>query len=152
MDEKRMSQMAPFPEALAYLVKRITYRPGWRFSLQDVDRDTDEEGKVIGMGLTFVVTTLGRNSYRVEDGETYRVNHYFIVPAATYDERAWRRWMFDRLVDVETHEAMEFFKVDKRRPYAPSHGPGNNPYTVRERQTEEDAHTMFDRTATRGTV
>jgi hypothetical protein len=147
-----MQQSAPFPNKLAYLVSVLTYRPGWRFSLEDVDRDKDDGGKVVGRGLTFVVTTLGRNSYRVEDGETYRVHHYFIVPAATYDERAWRRWLFDRLVDVETHECMEFFKVDGRRPFAPSHGPGNSPYTIRERQTEEDAHTMFDRSRTKGTV
>lgn len=147
-----MQQTAPFPQALADLVARVSYRPGWRFHLGDVDRDEDSEGKVVGRGLTLTITTLGRNSYRVEDGETYRVNHFFIVPAATYDERAWRRWLFDRLVDVETHECMEFFKIDGRRPYAPSHGPGNNPYTVRERQTEQDAHTMFDRTQTKGTV
>jgi hypothetical protein len=147
-----MQQSAPFPNVLGYLVSVLTYRPGWRFRLADVDRDKDDGGEVVGKGLTFVVTTLGRNSYRVEDGETYRVHHYFIVPAATYDERAWRRWLFDRLVDVETHECMEFFKIDGRRPFAPSHGPGNSPYTIRERQTEADAHTMFDGTRTKGTV
>jgi hypothetical protein len=147
-----MKQTAPFPQALADLVSRVSYRPGWRFYLGEIDRDRDSEGNVVGAGLTLDITTLGRNSYRLEDGETYRVHHYFIVPAATYDPRAWRRWLFDRCIDVETHECMEFFKIDGSRPYAPSHGPGNNPYTVRDRQTEADAHTMFDRTQTRGTV
>lgn len=147
-----MKQEAPFPSALAGLVSRLSYRPGWAFRLSDIDRDEDVDGKVVGRGLTLVVITRGYNSYKPSDGENYRVHHYFIVPAATYDERAWRRWLFDRLIDVETHECMEFFKIDSRRPYAPSHGPGNNPYSVRDRQTEEDAHTMFDRSRTKGNV
>jgi hypothetical protein len=147
-----MQQTAPFPISLAELVKQVTYRPGWGIRLENVDRDSDAEGKVVGYGLTLIITTLGRNSYRVNDGETYRVNHYFIVPAATYDVRAWTRWLFDRFIDVETHECMEFFKLGGKRPFAPSHGPGNNPYSVRERQTEDDAHTMFTGERTKGTV
>lgn len=136
MQTREMHQTAPFPHALAELVAHASYRPGWRFHLTDIDRDKDAAGNIVGRGLTLVITTLGRNSYRLEDAETYRVHHYFIVPAATYDVRAWTRWLFDRLIDVESHEAMEFFKLDGRRPFAPSHGPGNNPYAVRERQTE----------------
>jgi hypothetical protein len=152
MDAALMHQTAPFPQALADLVLRLSYRPGWGFRLANIDRDKDGEGSVVGSGLTLDVLTRGYNSYQPSDGETYRVHHYFIVPAATYDAHAWRRWLFDRLVDVETHECMEFFKIDSSRPFAPSHGPGNSPYTVRERQTEADAHTMFDGTATQGTV
>jgi len=147
-----MKQVAPFPVRLAELVSRLSYRPGWQFWLGDIDRDKDGDGTVVGAGLTLDIITRGYNSYKPSDGETYRVHHYFIVPAATYDERAWTRWLFDRLVDVETHECMEFFKIDKRRPFAPSHSPGNNPYCVRDRQTEADAHTMFNGAQTKGTV
>lgn len=145
-------QRAPFPTALADLVKRVTYRPGWKLSLEEVDRDRDSEGQVVGRGLTLVVRTLGYNSYRPAMGETYAVHHYMIVPAATYDERAWLRWLFDQLCLVETHEAMEFFKVDKRRPFAPNHGPGRNPYSILERGTEKDATTMFTGEPTKGTT
>lgn len=138
---KLMKQSAPFPLALEQLVSRLSYRPGWAFRLGEIDRDRDSEGNVVGAGLTLDVITRGYNSYRPSDGETYRVHHYFIVPAATYDERAWTRWLFDRLVDVETHEAMEFFKIDQRRPYAPHHQPGHNPYTVIEIGTALEAHT-----------
>jgi hypothetical protein len=148
----QMTQTAPFPQLLADLVSRLSYRPGWQFRLGDIDRDKDGKGNVVGAGLTLDIITRGYNSYQPADGETYRVHHYFIVPAATYDERAWMRWLFERLVDVETHECMEFFKIDARRPFAPSHGPGNNPYSVRDRQTEADAHTMFIGTRTKGTV
>lgn len=147
-----MIQTALYPEALAEVVARTSYRPGWTIWLQDAPRDRAPDGKVLTRGLTLVVQTLGYNSYRVSDGETYLVNHYFIVPAATYDERAWTRWLFDQLVLVETHEAMEFFKVGKHRPFAPNHGPGRNPYSILERGTEQDAATMFDGRPTRGTV
>ena len=142
-----MGQLAPYPDALASLVKRVSYRPHWRFWLEDADRDRDANGQVVGKGLTLVIRTVGYNSYKPSDGETYAVCHYFIVPAATYDERAWMRWLFDQCLLVETHEAMEFFRIEqegkKRRPYAPNHGPGRNPYTFLERGTEEDAHTRF---------
>jgi len=147
-----MHQEAPYPTALASLVERLTYRLGWRFWLTDADRDEDESGHIVGHGLTFVVQTRGYNSYKPADGETYRVNHYFIVPAATYDERSWQRWVFDQLVLVETHEAMEFFKVAKHRPFAPNHGPGRNPYSIHERGSDLDAHTMFTGEPTKGTV
>lgn len=147
-----MRQQAPYPDALASLVERVRYRPGWKVSLENVDRDKDEHGEIVGSGLTLVIRTLGYNSYKPSAGETYAVHHYFIVPAATYDERAWQRWLFDQLVLVETHEAMEFFKIDKRRPFAPNHGPGRNPYSILERGTEKDATTMFTGQPTKGTT
>jgi len=79
----------------------------------------------------------------VDAGETYRVNHYMPVPPAAFDERSWRRWLFDQCLLVERHEAMEFFAIDDERPYAPSHGPGNDPYIVREVGTETDQRTSF---------
>jgi hypothetical protein len=154
-ERAKMMQTAPYPSALASLVERLAYRPGWRCWLEaDTERDRDSEGRVVGRGLTLVIVTQGYNSYKPSDGETYRVHHYFIVPAATYDERAWMRWLFDQVVLVETHEAMEFFKIDKHRPYAPNHGPGRNPYTIHERGTEKDAHTRFtgQEVHNRGTV
>jgi len=109
-------------------------------------------GTSSGVGSRLSCRLRGYNSYKSADGETYRVNHYFIVPAATYDERSWQRWVFDQLVLVETHEVMEFFKVDKHRPFAPNHGPGRNPYVIHERGTEKDARTMFTGEPTKGTV
>lgn len=155
-----MHQQAPYPQVLADLVARCHYRPGWTVSLSD-DHERDEvDGKVVGRGLTLIITTQGYNSYHVDRGQTYRVYHYFIVPAATYDERSWRRWLFEQFLKVETHEAMEFFRFEHdtpnrvgtevigsnhhvERPYAPSHGPGNDPYLVREVGTDLDRRTSF---------
>lgn len=37
----------------------------------------------------------------------------------------------------------EFFKIDGKRPYAPHHGPGWNPYAIFDHGSELDARTQF---------
>lgn len=128
---------APYPEELADLVSMLTYRPGWTFKLLHKDRG---QGSV---GLTLDITTLGYNSYHPEQGQRYGVHHYMIVPAASYDRRSWQRWLLEQCLLVERHEACEFFTVGGVKPYAPSHGPGNDPYIIRELGTEADAETSW---------
>jgi hypothetical protein len=143
-DAGSMSQAAPYPRALAYLVDRLGYRPGWTFRLEDLDRGQGSKG------LTLIITTLGYNSYHPGDGETYRVSHYMPVPPAAFDARSWQRWLFEQCLLVERHEAMEFFTIHDSpgsehtvKPYAPSHGFGQDPYIVRELGTSEDQRTSF---------
>lgn len=107
-----MRQVAPYPQALADLVERLRYRRdrGWEVKLED-DLQRDKPGRHIGesRGMTLVVTRCGPDSY--DPDQIIAVNHYFAVPAATYNEESWRRWLFDRLGDVDTHERMEDFKL-----------------------------------------
>src|SRR3954453_10654345 len=119
-----MIQTAEHPVILKELVAKLSYRPGWRFSLENKDRGQGSSG------LTFIVRSLGYDSYHPERGETYGVLHYFPVPPDAYDERSWRRWLLNRLIEIETHETCDFFQIDGERPYAPHHGPGNDPYIV----------------------
>lgn len=126
---------APYPQELADLVDRCTYRPGWVVRLYHMDRGQGSRG------LTLVITTKTVNTY--DPQEPIRVNHLFPVPPAAYDERSWRRWLFEQFLLVETHECMEFFQLDGERPYAPSHGPGNDPYLIRELGTDLDRRTSF---------
>lgn len=149
-----MSQTAPYPTVLAELVGKLQYRPGWTFALRDMDRGQGS------MGLTLDIITTGYNSYHIEDGENYRVHHFMLVPPAAYDRRSWQRWLFEQLLLIERHEAMEFFRFEYDtpnhigtevfgsnhhvdRPYAPHHAPGNDPYIVFEHGTEEDVRTSF---------
>lgn len=131
-----MRQAAPYPETLASLVDRLRYREGWRFALADLDRGQGSAG------LTLIITTLGTNSYHPDETD-YRVNHYMPVPPAAFDERSWRHWLFEQLLLVERHEAMEFFQVGDDKPFAPSHGFGQDPYLVRELGTEADRRMSF---------
>lgn len=135
-----MRQEAPYPHVLANLVNRLSFRftQGWGVWLSVLERDPASSG------LTLIVQRCGPDTNH--PGKIIRVNHYFPVPPATYDERSWRRWLFDRLGDVDTHERMEDFIIDGERPYAPAHGPGNSPYTVFEYATDLDRRTQYDGT------
>jgi hypothetical protein len=139
-----MHQTAPYPHLLEDLVSKLTYRKhlGWRVWL-DEDLQRDKPGRHSGesRGLTLVVQRRGPDTYHPD--EIIAVNHYLPVPAATYDERSWRRWLFDRLGDVDTHERMEDFVISGARPFAPQHGPGNDPYRVCELATDLDRRTSF---------
>lgn len=147
-----MSQTAPWPQDLEDIVLRLRYREGWLFALVDIQRDDPETHGAEGRGLTFVVTTDTVNAHR--QGKRVRVNHYFIVPAATYNYNSWLRWVFDCLCKVEFHECMEFFQlvrpgeeatIDARydQPFAPLHGPGDDPYVVHEFATDVQRRTSF---------
>lgn len=130
-----MRQEAPWPQALVELVGKLRYRPGWYFTLNDIDRGQGSHG------LTLIINVHTVNSY--DQTQTLRVAHYMPVPLAAYDERSWRRWLFEQCLLVDRHEACEFFVLDGQRPYAPSHGPGNDPYLVREVGTDLDQRTSF---------
>lgn len=139
-------QLAPWPDALAELVKKCRYRAheGWRIHLApNSDRD-EVDGVVVGGGTTLVITTRGYDTYNPGDGPHYSVNHYFIVPAATYNRAAWDRWLFEQFAKVELHECMEnYVDEDGNRPFAPLHGPGCDPYTVHQYATDEQKRTRF---------
>jgi hypothetical protein len=126
-------QVAPFPIALFDLVENCKLNPGWTVALQEMDRGQGSKG------LTLIITTQGYDSYHPDRGETYRVRHFFPVPPAAFDRQSWQRWLFDTYLDVQIHEGMEFFVIDGKRPYAPHHGDGQDPYTIFERGSTDQA-------------
>jgi hypothetical protein len=130
-----MRQEAPWPAELARLVEQLRYKAGWHFSLRDLDRGQGSEG------LTLVITITGPDSYHPE--RTISVNHYMLVPPASYNERSWLWWLFNQILLIEQHEAMEFFQIDGDRPYGPLHGPGNDPYLIQVLSTDEERRTSF---------
>jgi hypothetical protein len=135
-------QESPWPAALAYLVERTRYKEHWRFTLEDIDRGQGSQG------LTLIIYRYGPDAYH--PAEILPVNHYFPVPPAAYNGRSWQRWLFERIREVESHEAAEFFEIcdspgseHSVRPYAPLHGPGNDPYLIAELATMDDRRTSF---------
>jgi hypothetical protein len=130
-----MQQHAPYPAELACLVEAVAYKPGWRIWLSNIERDPGCGG------LTLVIQRSGPDAYHPD--RDLAVNHYFPVPAASYNQRSWRMWLFRRCLDVEQHEAAEFFQIDGHRPYAPVHKPGWDPYLVAELATDEERRTSF---------
>lgn len=138
MNQHILQQIAPYPDELETLVKALEYKPNWEFRLTNYERDPQPKSS---FGLTLFITIECVDSYHHE--RKRRVAHLFAVPPATYDVRSWRRWLFERILDVERHEAMEFFTIAGDKPYAPSHGPGNDPYLLREVGTDLDQRTSF---------
>ncbi len=114
-------------DVLAGLVSRVKCKPGWTFQLLQED------------GLRLVICVPGPNSRMPE--QHFTLAHYFPVPEATYNLKSWRRWVFEMCRRVEDHELGEWFLVDGDRPFAPLHGPGCDPYMVREVSTDEEART-----------
>lgn len=133
-----IQQSALDPTTLRALVDGLAYRPGWQFHLaDDLDRGQGSQG------LTLTILTSGYNSYHPEQGPNYRVYHYMPVPPAAYNEKSWRRWLLEQILLVERHEACEFFTIDGEHPYAPNHGPGNDPYIIFDLSTDEERRTSF---------
>lgn len=123
--------MADTFDILKALVGVIRCKPGWNFDIRY------EDG-----APRLVITVAGVNSYSPTQPLT--VSHWFPVPTATYNEKTWRRWIFERCRGVENHELGEWFRIGEERPFAPLHGPGEDPYTVHEFRPEIDAFTTQD--------
>lgn len=110
------------PPHLEELVKAITYKPGWMFFL---DNEVEPDGSG-GLALHIVSDTEDSFNFK----RRIRVNHAFLVPPASYNRDVWAAWLFDRVRDVESHEAAEFFRINGVREFAPHHGNGEDPYRV----------------------
>jgi hypothetical protein len=115
-------------DILGKIVAKTKCKPEWRFRL------VDENG-----ALRLVITVSGFDTYNKSDRLT--VSHYFPVPITTYNEKSWKRWIFEMCRRLENHELGEWFMIDDERPFAPLHGPGEDPYTVHEFRDEIDART-----------
>jgi hypothetical protein len=114
-------------DLLREIVAKVKCKPGWKFVLID-----DEEGLRLRITDWKCV-----NAYQPD--ESFPLSHFFPVPTATYNEASWRRWIFDCCRGVENHELGEWFVIDGQRPFAPLHGPGENPYVVHEYRLATDA-------------
>lgn len=108
---------------LAEMLKRhkVTYKEGWTIEIS-------EYSPAIGCLRIGVPTTDSIT------GMPTRITHQIRVPPITVpngDEGYVRRWLFEQLVNVEKHEAMEFFAIDGKAPFFPDH---SRPYEVREKE------------------
>lgn len=118
---------------LEQIVQETKCKPNWSFRL------ADEQG-----AKRLVITIAGVNNY--DHLQPFTVSHYHPVPITTYNEKSWRRWIFEQCMRTMIHELGESlrFGADEVRPFVPMHGPGEDPYTVHEWRSEEDALTTQD--------
>lgn len=119
-------------DILERVIDGVDGKPGWCFDLID----DPSQGYRLRICDTKCV-----NSYT---GEPFALNHYFPVPTATYNEASWRRWVFDCCIALEHHEVGEWLRWNEERPFAPMHGPGENPYVINVIRSDDDARTTQD--------
>jgi hypothetical protein len=100
---------------LSSWVEQLAYRPGWRFRLGGPD--------------TAFLCVLAVTADSLQPDRERRTGHMFRLPRDidVMSREAFARWVFDRLLEVERHEAAEWFAVGARRPFWPRHGDGD-PY------------------------
>lgn len=130
-------------DLLARIVAETKCKPGWRFKLIDED------------GAKRLIINLTTTDNYDPDDAGYRINHPHPVPAGvTYNEATWRRWILEQCIRTMHHEIGESlrFGPDEVRPFAPMHGPGEDPYTVHEIRPEVDALTTQDGSLRAGPV
>lgn len=135
--------MANTHDLLIKIVTQVKCKPKWRFS---VVNNKDDSGKHLIIQIHDV------NNYN--HSEPFIVNHCHPVPEATYNEKTWKRWIFEQCMRTMTHELGESlrFGPEELRPFAPMHGPGEDPYTIHEWRPELDALTTQDGSLREGPV
>lgn len=128
-------------DLLERIVSETKCKPGWSFRL------VDEDG-----AMRLFIKIVGVNNYNHD--EPFAVNHVHPVPIVTYNEKSWRRWIFEQCLRSMNHEIGESlrFGAEELRPFAPMHGPGEDPYTVHEWRPESDALTTQDGSLRKGPV
>lgn len=95
----------------------LNYKPGWTFRWQ----------AHAGPYLTLVIEVRTWDSDNPADPTL--ISHNFTAPPLhNLNEDEQLRWIFERILDVERHEAREFFRYHQQRPFPPEHGPESNPY------------------------
>lgn len=103
---------------LTELVTRIGYKPGWTF----------KAGGPGGRSLCVFARTVDSSNPTTE-----RVTQHMREPPEGFDGRDLIRWVFTFLLDIERHEAGEFFAVEGHRPFMPHHQDDGDPYLHVER-------------------
>jgi hypothetical protein len=133
-------------DLLARIIKETQCKPGWSFRL------VDEDG-----ALRLFIRISDVHNY--DHSKKFTVDHPHPVPqGVTYNERSWRRWIFEQCLRTMNHEIGESLRfgstdsTDGVRPFVPMHGPGEDPYTVHEWRPEIDALTIQDGSVRDGPV
>lgn len=91
-------------EPLNKILERFTYKPSWTFTICEgrlfiraLAPDTDDHTKIIP------------------------INFQTSIPRFRTPDYPWDRWLLDQILNVERHEAEEFFKIDGVKVFDP-HG------------------------------
>ena len=97
-------------------VAGIAYKPGWKFRLG-------------GPGNRFLCV-FAMTADSLAPGRERVTQHMFELPDEPVD---LGRWLLDRLLEAERHEACEFLSIGGVRRFWPNHQDEGNPYEIVDR-------------------
>lgn len=102
----------------AELAPRLNYKPGWAFKAGGPD----------GQYLCVMVASLDSSN-----PSNYRNTQHMREVPGGLGPMALARWVFAFVLDIERHEAGEFFAVEGHKPFFPNHQDEGDPYAYVER-------------------
>lgn len=91
-------------EPLRNILRQFTYKPGWTFNIRDD---------------MLAIRLLAPDTDNVEN--IISVNNEVVIPRFVDERFPWDRWLLDQIMNVERHEAQEFFKINGVKVFDP-HG------------------------------
>lgn len=130
------------------IARRVTYKPGFRLTF-----DLDQYGYTFGGGAGIVMRTgfeapeSGQHPNTGYPRKSSAVGQYVIRVYPGMTEQRLLREIFDRLIEVETHETREFFKVNGFAPFHPHREDGDDRYAGAEIPFPEPQPYPADETA-----
>jgi hypothetical protein len=91
------------------LLRKLTYKPGWRFWLRRVD------WMLSSNTLLFEIRFQAQNSNNPE--ESLKFAREIVIPEHwlefySGDEQFWRHWLRAQIMDAEMHELDEWLRID----------------------------------------
>ena len=114
-------------------VAHLKYKPGWSFHLHSGLTFAPSAGTAaVTVPVAPLFLVICARVLHSGTGREITLEHVFAVPPEDYVV-PWHWWLLDRVLDVERHEACEFFAIGDERPFYPEHGPGADLYRITER-------------------
>jgi hypothetical protein len=127
---------------LRALLSNVTYKKGWEFEVADfsecgrlfirvfTDDSTGQHSSVDNFQQPEDEDYYNFDALRLRPARrTFWVQHVFTIPHESVRIEL-DRFLLDCIIDVERHEAMEFFKIDGKAPFFPDHTPEGNAYAI----------------------
>lgn len=156
MSQAEMEQAFRAYASLQALVASLSYKPGWSFKLitgYTVGSNNVVEPESLAHATTgsfafaygiYSPPPLLQITAPVLDSEpphtAFDISHLFPAPLAYSELRAgskfWREWLMRCIINVETHEAMEWFAIGGFKTFYPEHGEGAELYVLHDRTDE----------------
>lgn len=106
--------------SLEGIIERLKYKPGWKFELENAGlfRPLDWEQ---GIKAYLMVTCRVPDSFHPETIVTIGQRHPVPPEMDWCDAGRIYHWLFQIIVQMERHEAAEFFQIEGERPFFPHH-------------------------------